>query len=145
MNSTQGLTDNPPFTQNHWTQSQPQTQMMNGMSPYPTSAYPNAVSTLYGAPQQYNSARPSRSFFQPQQSFQSAQPGEMLTSMPIPDSNFSQQAEFNEAPTWDAGQPSSSPMLVPGNTWNTAPALNASYGISTPAAQISGVPVVPAF
>lgn len=111
-----------------------QMQTMNGQATYPTF-HPEAVSSPYSTPQFYNAARPTTSFFQPQQSFNGTTPGswsgEMLTSSPLPtpvDSNDQAQPAAPDAPTW-----------------TTPPTLNASYGNTIPAEQISSVPVVPAF
>ncbi len=95
----------------------------------PTPAYPDAVSVQYSTPQFYNTPRPtpSPSFFQPQQSFNS----QMLTSSPLPtpvDSHDPAQPTAADAPTW-----------------NTPPAMNASFGQTIPTEQISSVPVSPAF
>ena len=131
---------------------QPQMQTMNGQATDPTPAHPEAVSGPYSAPQFYNASRPSTSFFQPQQSFHGSVPGsfhgEMLTSTPMPtpvDMNVQAQPASQYPPTWNAGQPTPIPLLVPGNQWNTPPAMNASFGNTLPTEQISSVPVVPAF
>lgn len=144
LNSVQGMTYNPPVTPGNWSQTQPQT--MSGMPSEPTPAYPDAVS--YSTPQPYNTARPAQqSFFQPQQSFHGATPSEMTNStlMPTPDINSQMTAGYNDAPQWNAGQPTMAPTMIPGSHWNSPPTMNASFGSGIPAAQTSGVPVVPAF
>jgi hypothetical protein len=100
-----------------------------------------------GSAMQHNSARPSSSFFQPQQSFPMEMPGEMVTSspMPVPDSNFASPNGYSEAPAWATEQMSSAPLTIPGTTTTVSPGMNASFGTSTPATQISSAPVVPAF
>ncbi len=149
MNQAQGMSYPQPTSQAQWSQPQPQMSLMNGQPAYPSETYPDAVSQTYGSPQQYTTARPTTSFFQPQQSFNGNMPSEqpMMTSapMPTPDPSFPMQASYNDAPTWNAGQPNmTAPTMVP-NRWNTPPAMNASFGNPVPAAQMSSVPVVPAF
>ena len=150
----QGMTYPQPTGQASWSQPQmqPQMQTMNGQATDPTPAHSEAVSGPYSAPQFYNASRPSTSFFQPQQSFHGSFPGsfpgEMLTSTPMPtpvDMNVQAQPASQYPPTWNAGQPTPIPLLVPGNQWNTPPAMNASFGNTLPTEQISSVPVVPAF
>lgn len=140
LNQVQGMTDPQPTSQTQWSQPQQQMSMMNSQPAYPTSAYPGVVSQTYGSPHQYSTARPAALFFQPQQSFHGNMPSEQpmmsSTPMPMPDPSFPMQASYNDAPTWNAGQPNmAAPTMVP-NTWNTPPA---------PASQMSSVPVVPAF
>ena len=118
----QGVTFSQPTGQTGWSQPQPP-QMMYGQPTYPTPASPGAVSTPYASPQFYNTARPTTSFFQPQQSFNGSSSGEALTSTPMPT-----PATTNDAPTW-----------------NAPPTMNASFGTAIPAEQMSSVPVVPAF
>ncbi len=156
---TQGMTSPQPTAQASWThpQMQPMASVMNGQAPDPTPAYPEAVSGPYSPPQFYNASRPSSSFFQPQQSFNGsvsgsfpgAYSGPMLTSpsMPQPEmvSTDPTPVSVMNAPTWNSGQPTPAPMLVPGNYGGTPPAMNASYGTGLPTEQISSVPVVPAF
>jgi Tfp pilus assembly protein PilF len=151
-----GMTSPQLTGQAHWSQPQMQSQQpmqtMNGQPTYPTSVYPEAVSGPYSTPQFYNASRPTTSFFQPQHSFPGSVPGsfqgEMLTSTPMPtpvDMNVQEQSPSHNAPTWNSGQPTPMPLLVPGNNWNTPPAMNASFGNTLPTEQISSVPVVPAF
>ena len=94
-----------------------------------------------------NSGRSSNSFFQSQQSFQNEMPGEMVTSspMPVPDSNFAASPVYGEAPAWAAESMSSAPVTMPGSTTIVPSGAYGSLGASTPAAQITSVPVVPAF
>ena len=156
MQATSYPMNESPFpTQASWTHSpmQPMPQMMNGQSPYPTLADPVAVSGPYSPPQFYNASRPSTSFFQPQQSFHGSVPGSypgaMLSSAPMsqPEMMSTEPTPVSgmDAPTWNSGQPTPMPLLVPGNPWSTPPAMNASYGTGLPTEQISSVPVVPAF
>jgi len=143
VTAAQGMTYNPSVAQSNWSQSPP--QMMNGMQSEPTRAYPDAVS--YSSPQPYNTARPAQSFFQPQHSFNGAMPGEMTNStlVPTPDMNSQMTTGYNDAPQWNAGQPIMAPTMIPGSNWSSPPSMNASFGSGIPAAQTSGVPVVPAF
>ena len=148
MPQAQGVSYSQPMGQSQWSHPQQQMSMMNVPMSYPTSTYPGVASMPSGAPQQYSSARPTTSFFQPQQSFQVTMPNEIQTSTLMPTQNISDpmQASSNDAPSWDAGQMTSgAPMLVPDNRWNSPPAMNASYGNAVPAAQMSSAPVVPAF
>lgn len=136
LNAAQGMTYNPPVSQGSWSQTSP--QMMPGE---PTPAYPDAVS--YSAPQSYNTARPAQSFFQPQHAFHGALPSGMTnsTQVPTPDFNSPMAAGYNDAPQWNGAQPT----MIPGGSWSSPPSMNASFGSGIPAAQTSGVPVVPAF
>ena len=117
----------PQFIRANWSQAQSQPQMGTSL---PTSP-----------------GRSSNSFFQSQQSFPSEMPGEMVTSspMPVPDSNFAASTVYGEAPSWAADSTNSGAVMIPGSTTIVSPGMSGSLGTSTPATQISSVPVVPAF
>ncbi len=137
----------PQFIRTNWTQPQPGSPMPNGMTTYAPSTYPSGGPTPFGTAQQYNTARPSGSFFQSQQSFEGEMPGEMITSTPMQthDHGFSPSVSYGEAPVWTSEPMSTTPATIPGTTTTVLPGLNGSFGTSTPAPQISSAPVVPAF
>ncbi len=145
MNPAQGMVYSPPTGPATWSQSP--APLMNGQQTYPTSAYPNTVAVPNSSPQFYNAARPTTTFFQPQQSFHGSPPGDMLSSTPHTEmlSSYPTQASFHDAPTWNSGYPVPSPVMVPGNNGTAPSVMNASFGNTIPAGQISAVPVVPAF
>lgn len=133
-----------------------QPQYLSSQQTYQTSAYPEAVS-YSPMPQPDNTGRTTPSFFQPQQSFHGAIPQQMLsTTQPTPSNMVPSSmapmsmapmnptpATWNDAPTWNSGQPA--PMFIPAPGGTTPPAMNASFGNAYPAEQMSSVPVVPAF
>ena len=139
-----GLTYPQPTRQISWSQSQVQPMSQwNGQQPQPTPAYPDAVPD--STPQYYNASRPSTSFFQPQQSFPGNMPPTSLIPQPELAGSAPLPAGYGNAPAWNSAPSIATPLPVPGTSWNTPPALNASFGTAIPAEQISSVPVVPAF